>query len=97
MSREVRISPAAQRDFARLVDFLAPKNPRAARRAAEAILAGLASLKTQSERGRPASGDHRELVVRFGRDGYVVQYRVDAEVVVIASIFHQRERRYPQP
>jgi plasmid stabilization system protein ParE len=93
MSREVRLSPAAQRDFDRLVDFLESKSPRAAWRAAEAILAGLSSLSDQPERGRPVLGEHRELVVRFGRDGYLVRYRVDPDAVIVASIMHTREQR----
>ena len=35
----------------------------------------------------------RELYIRFGDSGYVVQYRVDTNVVVIARIFHMREAR----
>jgi len=37
--------------------------------------------------------DHRELYIRFGDSGYVVQYRVDADAVVVARIFHAREDR----
>ncbi len=35
----------------------------------------------------------RELVVRFGRDAYIIQYRVDSESVVAARIFHSLEQR----
>lgn len=93
MSRDVRLSRHAEQDFIRLVDFLAPKNPRAARRAAEAILAGIASLGDRPNRGRPSVGDHRELIIRFGRDGYVVRYRVDPDAVIVATINHLREQR----
>lgn len=35
----------------------------------------------------------RHLYIRFGDSGYVVQYRVDADTVFVARIFHAREER----
>lgn len=35
----------------------------------------------------------RELYIQFGDSGYVVQYRVDGDIVVVARIFHMREAR----
>ena len=35
--------------------------------------------------------DLRELPIRFGHGGYVIQYRVDADRVVVAHIFHTLE------
>jgi len=35
----------------------------------------------------------RELLVRFGRHGYVVQYRVEGEEVLVARVFHGLEDR----
>ena len=35
----------------------------------------------------------RHLYIPFGDSGYVVQYRVDADAVVVARIFHAREDR----
>ena len=52
------------------------------------------SLDEHSDRGNLiSSGGIRELAVRFGRDGYVNQYRVTAELVLVARIFHAREGR----
>jgi plasmid stabilization system protein ParE len=31
--------------------------------------------------------------MRFGRDGYVVRYRVDERTVIVTRIFHTREQR----
>lgn len=92
MKRDVRLSPEARGDFLRLIDFLAPKNPRAARMAAQAISHALQSLDVHAERGRGA-GNLRELSIRFGRDGYVAQYRIDPDSVIVARIFHAREAR----
>jgi len=73
--------------LARLVDFLAD-------RAGDVIVAAVRSLAEFSERGRPGSEpDLRELIVPFGRGAYVVQYRVEADRVVVARIFHGREDR----
>ena len=93
MTRAVRFLARAKDDLARLDDFLAEKNPDAANRAATTISEAVMSLADNSERGRPGRGDVRELVVSFGRDGYVVQYRVAPRDVFIARIFHAREQR----
>lgn len=92
--RSVRLLPAARVDLARLEAFLAEKNARAAVRAALAIAAGVRSLAEHAERHRDLTGRGvRELPVRFGRDGYVIQYRVRDAEVLVARIFHVREDR----
>jgi toxin ParE1/3/4 len=92
--RTVRLTPAAERDLARLVDFLVERNPRTAERAGEVIKAALRSLTEFSERGRqtPIEG-LRELVIRFGRRAYIAQYRIGADEVVVARIFHSLDKR----
>ncbi|VDC51225.1 Toxin RelE3 [Brevundimonas mediterranea] len=35
----------------------------------------------------------RHLYIPFGASGYVVQYRVDADLIVVARIFHALEAR----
>jgi toxin ParE1/3/4 len=94
LKREVRLTSTANRDLARLVDFLVDKNPAAALRAYDTLEAAIRSLDEFSERGRigPAP-DLRELIVPFGSSAYVVQYRVDPVAVVVARIFHGREDR----
>jgi plasmid stabilization system protein ParE len=92
--RPVRLTPAAERDLLRLVDFLIEKNPRAADRAAAAIDAAIRSLDQFSDRGRQTSKKGlRELVVRFGQRAYIIQYRVDSDAVVVARVFHNLEKR----
>lgn len=93
MKWDVRLSSPASRDLVRLNDFLEQKSPSAARKASQAISAGLRSLSDVAERGRPVGGGVRELRIRFGRDGYVARYRVGAGFVTITRIFHIRERR----
>lgn len=89
---KLRFSEQAIRDRRRLATFLAEANPRAALRALESIRASLSALANAPFMGRQLD-DRRELYVRFGDSGYVIQYRVDADAVVIARIFHAREER----
>lgn len=90
---------AALRDIDRLRAFLRPKNPAAARRAGEAIRNGLRILAAQPRLGRPVEDLpelYREWVIEFGRDGYVVRYRVDREEVTILAVRHGREAGFGQ-
>jgi plasmid stabilization system protein ParE len=36
---------------------------------------------------------HRDVAVRFGRDGFVIRYRVESDAVIIVRMFHGRQRR----
>jgi len=94
MTYEVRLSPGARHDLLRLSDFLVERHPRAATRAMSAIQAGLRSLIEHPSRGvQVGTSNLRELVVRFGRQGYVVQYRVEPSVVFVTRVFHALEAR----
>lgn len=90
-------SPAALGDVQRLYRFLAEKSPDAAKRAVQAIRAGVKVLGLQPGVGRPAEGmepEFREWVIVFGDSGYVVLYRYDGETAVILAVRHQREIGY---
>ena len=89
---KLRFSEQAVRDRRRLAAFLAERNPRTALRALRVITRSVSLLPRTPFMGRER-GDHREIYVPFGASGYVVQYRVDADVVVVARIFHAREDR----
>lgn len=94
MRRRVVVLGRAKRDLARLEEFLSTKNPAAANRAAAMIADGVLSLRDLAERGsQDAEGRFREIAVRFGRDGYVIQYVVEADRVLVARIFHALEDR----
>ena len=87
-------SAAALRDIERLRAFIGPKNPAAARRAAEAIRNGVRLLGSQPHAGRRVENlpePYREWVIDFGRDGYVIRYRADRDTVTILAIRHGRE------
>ena len=94
MRRRVIVLPEAEVDLSRLEAFLADKSLRAANRAAATLFQAVRSLGENSER-RPviSSLGLRELPVRFGRDGYIIQYRILGDAVHVGRIFHAREDR----
>jgi len=52
------------------------------------------SLDRFPERGAPASTESvRQLYVPFGRAGYVIQYAIVEDAVMILRIFHSLEER----
>ncbi|MFV0665766.1 type II toxin-antitoxin system RelE/ParE family toxin [Denitromonas sp.] len=94
---QIRYAPAALRDLQRLREFLRPKNPLAAQRAAQAILDAMRVLARQSHIGRPVDDlpeVYREWLIDFGDSGYVARYRFDGDTVVILALRHQKEVGY---
>ena len=90
----IRFAPGAIRDLQRLRDFLRPKSPVAARHAAKTIMNAVQVLGLQPHIGRPVDDlpeTFREWVIDFGDSGYVARYRIDAEVVTILAVRHQKE------
>lgn len=87
----------ALRDLSRLHRFLAPKDPKAARRAISAIRQGVKVLESYPEIGRPIEEmptEFREWFVPFGNSSYVVLYRRASDAVVLLAIRHSREAGY---
>ena len=78
--------------------FLAEKNPRAAKRAGQAIEQQFAQLETNPNIGRPLADlpQLRELVIEFGDSGYVALYRYqqDTDTVFVLAFRHQKEAGY---
>jgi plasmid stabilization system protein ParE len=94
---QVRWSEAALQDIGRLSDFLAAKNPEAARRAIQTIRRGVKALTTHPEIGRPVEGmlpEFREWIIEFGQGAYVALYHFDGRRVVVLAIRHGREAGY---
>jgi len=92
----VEYSARALADIDRLFDFLAAENPNAAVASATAIVDAVGILERHPYIGRPVRGRTRELVISYGRTGYVALYRVAArgDRVEILAIRHQREAGY---
>jgi plasmid stabilization system protein ParE len=91
---QVIFAPGAILDLQRLREFLRPKNPLAARRAAETILNALQMLERQPQIGRPVEDlpeQYREWLIDFGDSGYIARYRFAGDVVTILALRHQKE------
>jgi plasmid stabilization system protein ParE len=95
----VRLTPEAAEDLDRLYDFLLAHDIAAAERALEAVEQGFRLLAYSPFSCRRAllgtNARVRELVIPFGRAGYVALFEVDDDrTVTICAIRHQREADY---
>lgn len=90
-------TPRALACVRELFDFLAGKDVDAARLAVSAIRKKVALLAQSPSIGRPAldlEPEHRELLVSFGANGYVVLYHATPDLILILSVRHQKEVGY---
>jgi plasmid stabilization system protein ParE len=90
---EVVYSRHAFADLNRLADFLAKDAPRAAIAAIDVIRDGIEILERHPLVGRPCEEELRELLISYGKRGYVALYSYEQEydVVLVLAIRHQRE------
>ncbi len=97
MSRVV-VTEGAALGLERCRQFLAAKNPHAAKRAGHAIVRGFALLEADPDIGRPLHDlpELRELIIAFGNTGYVALYRHDVKMntVYVLAFRHQKEAGY---
>jgi plasmid stabilization system protein ParE len=94
---QVVYSRNALANIERAFEFLAQNDPPAAVTAAGAIQSAIEALARHPLIGRPIGGELRELVISFGRTGYVALYRFlpARDQVRILALRHQRELDYP--
>jgi plasmid stabilization system protein ParE len=94
----VTVTAGAAAGLERCRRFLAEKNPRTARRAADAIKQALTGLGEYPDIGRPypQAPGLRELLVAFGDSGYVALYRHEPaeDAVFVLAFRHQKEAGY---
>jgi plasmid stabilization system protein ParE len=57
------------------------------------ILKGVQGLAEFPELGVAVGEGFRQFILRYGKSGYIVRYRVLDEVVLITAIWHGRENR----
>lgn len=83
-------------DLERLFLFLAEHDPGIAADAASAIRSAVEMLALHPLAGRRVEAEVRELVISYGKTGYVALYRFlpVAEQVRVLSFRHQRELDY---
>jgi plasmid stabilization system protein ParE len=91
--KSVEFGPRARRDLIKLRRWLVNRAPSAADRAIDIIIERAGALAEHSDRGRRKGHAMRELYIPFGAHGYVLQYRVERDEVVIVRIRHSLERR----
>lgn len=104
MSFRVRLTREAQDDLERLFDFVLERelarsggDLQLAEQALSAIRAGVATLKASPFTCRKAGQSPflRELIIPFGRAGYVALFEiVDPTEVVVSTVRHQLEDDY---
>lgn len=82
----------------RAFEFLAQSDPNAALKAATAIQSAVSTLAAHPLLGRRIEGEIRELVISFGKSGYVALYRFlpHLDLVRVLAVRHQRELDYPE-
>lgn len=94
---QVVYSRRALEDLERAIRFLAAQDPTAAQHAATVIREAVDILSRHPLIGRPVAPPLRELVISFGKTGYVALYRflpARGEVRIL-GVRHQRELDYP--
>lgn len=103
MSYHVRFTQHATDDLERLYDFIIERelsrggDLAIAERALDAIRNAIAMLSFSPFTCRKAGDDPfvRELVIPFGRSGYVALFEIEArDSVAVAAVRHQREDDY---
>ncbi|SDD59496.1 type II toxin-antitoxin system RelE/ParE family toxin [Aquimonas voraii] len=103
MSFRLRLTRGAEADLDRLFDFVLERELERggdlslAEKALSAIHAGFATLKSSPFTCRKAAQSPflRELIIPFGRTGYVALFEVEsANDVLILAVRHQREDDY---
>jgi plasmid stabilization system protein ParE len=89
----ISISRAAGRDLDRVLSFLHDTAPQTVPKATDRIKGAFNLIAHHPIIGRVAASGLRVYSVRFGRSGYAVRYRIDADQVVILRFWHGREDR----
>jgi plasmid stabilization system protein ParE len=90
---QVAYTGNALANLERAFEFLAREDPRAAAGAAAAIRDAIDALSRHPLIGRPLEQGLRELVISYGKTGYVALYRFlpRRDEIRILAVRHQRE------
>ena len=94
---QVTYTENALANLERAFEFLAEKDPASAAHAVAAIREAVEALGRHPLIGRLQEEDLRELVISYGRTGYVALYRFipQRDEVRVLALRHQRELDYP--
>jgi plasmid stabilization system protein ParE len=100
--KPLRFTPEARDDLDRLFDFVIERELKSStpnwdlpEQALQAIRSALQLLPANPFMGRKVGSPfERELLISFGKTGYVALYEVEEDAITIAAIRHQRESDY---
>ena len=94
---QIVYSESALANLERVFEFLAEHEPQAALGAARSMVEAIETLSNHPLIGRTIAGELRELVISYGKTGYIALYRFLPlqDQVRILAIRHQRELDYP--
>lgn len=94
---QIIYSARALADIERAFEFLSEQDPPSAVKAATAIRHAVEALAEHPLIGRSVTRGLRELVISFGKTGYVALYWFSPEraEIWVLGIRHQRELDYP--
>ena len=94
---QVVYSQNALANLERAFDFIAEHDPSAAVAAAVAIRRAVETLDDHPLIGRRREGEIRELVISYGKTGYIALYRFlpERNLIRLLAIRHQHELDYP--
>lgn len=90
---ELRWSSKAVADLARLHDFLAPVNPRAAARVVQALTAAPSRLLEHPRIGEKLEEFEPREVRRILAGNYEMRYELRGATIYVLRIWHTREDR----
>ena len=95
---QIVYAQSALADLDRAFEFIAGHDPHAALAAADSIREAVDALANHPLIGRIVEGELRELVISYGKSGYVALYRFlpAQDRIRILAIRHQRELDYPE-
>lgn len=94
----IQYTPNATDNILRLVMFAFEAEPNYAKQVFEIIEDALNILNRHPKVGRLVlPSNHRELVISYGKSGYIALYRYDEirNIVTVLAVRHQRELEYP--
>ena len=92
---KVEWSADALADLDRFAEFLHQHYPQFAKSIAIELIDKINILRERPFLGRPLAGrpEYRQIILQALNAAYVVQYRIDAERLVILRVYHGREVR----
>ncbi|MBI1407951.1 MAG: hypothetical protein GC145_17690 [Caulobacter sp.] len=91
--RAVFLTPQAQDDLLEKIDWLLERSPEAAGRAEATIRASMAIVAEFPEIAQASIPEHRDCIVRFGKYGFVLRYRLYRGDILITRVFHGSQDR----